>query len=151
MKALGRGWSIVLAVVIGDISMDAKLKHLDLIQSVVNRMGANSFHLKGWTTVLGSALAVLAAREDIGAAAISGLFPILAFWGLDAYFLHQEKLFRRLYDHVRMLDAEQIDFSMDINLLEEPQPSFMGTFCSTTLVIFYPAIAVGVIAVALLV
>jgi len=26
-------------------------------------------------------------------------FSAIAFWGLDGYFLHQERLFRKLYDH----------------------------------------------------
>ena len=39
--------------------MDAKLKHLESIQSVINRMGANSFRLKGWGVVLISVLMIL--------------------------------------------------------------------------------------------
>ena len=32
--------------------MDAKLKHLELIQGVVNRLAADSFRIKGWAVVL---------------------------------------------------------------------------------------------------
>ncbi len=41
--------------------MEAKLKHLEMIQGVVNRMASNSFQLKGWSVVLVSALFALAA------------------------------------------------------------------------------------------
>ena len=34
-----------------DNLMDAKLKHLEMIQGVINRMGANSFMLKSWAVV----------------------------------------------------------------------------------------------------
>ena len=44
-----------------------------------------------------------------------GLVPVLIFWGLDGYFLWQERLFRALYDHIRAMDAAEIDFSMDVS------------------------------------
>lgn len=131
--------------------MDAKLKHLEFIQNVINRMGANSFRLKGWAVVLVSALMILVAREDSGEVAGVGLVPVVVFWWLDAYFLHQERLFRALYDRVRMLKAEQIDFAMDTKSLKGPKLSFTSTLFSKTLLVFYLAIAVGVITAALLV
>lgn len=131
--------------------MDAKLKHLEFIQSVINRMGANSFRLKGWAVVLVSALMILVAREDNGEAAFVGLVPVVVFWWLDAYFLRQERLFRALYDRVRVLEAEQIDFSMDIKPLKDPKLTLASALFSKTLVAFYLAIAVGVSAAALLV
>ncbi|MXZ98836.1 MAG: hypothetical protein F4076_00500 [Acidimicrobiaceae bacterium] len=90
--------------------MESKLKHLELIQGVINRMAANSFRLKEWSVVLVSAILFLAAREDSGEVALIGLLPVLVFWGLDAYFLRQERLYRALYDHVRMLEPHEIDF-----------------------------------------
>ena len=40
-------------------------------------------------------------------------FPAVMFWMLDAYFLRQERLFRRLYDDVRGRDG--IDFSRRVS------------------------------------
>ena len=45
--------------------MDKKIKHLEMIQGVINRMASNSFLLKGWTVVLVSALFALAANDKI--------------------------------------------------------------------------------------
>ena len=45
--------------------------------------------------------------------------PAIAFWFLDSYFLHQERLFRKLYDHVRNLDNKDIDFSMNTQIIIE--------------------------------
>ena len=42
--------------------MEAKLKHLEFIQGIVNRLATDSFRLKGWTVVLVSAVVVLLAR-----------------------------------------------------------------------------------------
>ena len=44
--------------------MDAKLKRLELIQVVVNRLAANSVRIQGWAVVLVGALLVLVVRED---------------------------------------------------------------------------------------
>lgn len=44
--------------------MEAKLKHLELIQGVVNRLASDSFRMKGWSVVLIAALFALMAREN---------------------------------------------------------------------------------------
>ena len=77
-------------------------------------MPATRFGLKGWTVVLVSALVVLLAREGRIEIAPVTLVPVIIFWGLDGYFLWQERLYRALYDHVRQLEESEIDFSMDV-------------------------------------
>ena len=117
--------------------MECKLKHLDLIQGVINRMASNSFSLKNWTVVLVSALFVLAAKNsDIMFSAIAFL-PVAAFWLLDGYFLRQERLYRKLYDRVRNLEEEDIDFSMNTADFIIDVDSWLRVCCSKTLVIFY--------------
>ena len=44
--------------------MSDKLKHLEFIQGVINRMGQNSFLIKGWTVTLVAALFALAAKDS---------------------------------------------------------------------------------------
>ena len=44
--------------------MEAKLKHLEFIQGVINHLATNSFRIKGWAVVLVSALLVLLARKE---------------------------------------------------------------------------------------
>ena len=48
-------------------------------------------------------------------------FPAIAFWILDGYFLRQERLFRRLYDHVRSLEEADVDYSMDASPVRRPR------------------------------
>ena len=85
--------------------MDRKLAHLEMIQAVVTRMASNSFHVKGWSVTLVVALFALAAVDDVNELFVYlAYFPTLMFWALDAYFLREERLFRKLYDHVRILD-----------------------------------------------
>lgn len=129
--------------------MDAKLKHLELIQGVINRLAGNSFYMKGWAVVLLSALLVLVVREDRGDLGWLGLLPVLVFWGLDAYFLWQERLFRALYDRVRLIDAAEIDFSMDVGVVRaDPRLTWSRALISRTLVSFYMVLVAVVIVVA---
>ena len=92
--------------------MESKLKHLKMIQAVINRMAHNSFLLKGWSVILTAALFVLAANDAKPQFILVALFPALMLWGLDGYFLWQERLFRALYDRVRLADSS-VDYSMN--------------------------------------
>ena len=125
--------------------MDAKLKHLEFIQGVVNRLASDSFRIKGWTVVLVAALFVVLAREGRIESASIGLVPVLIFWGLDGYLLWQERLFRALYDHVRTTNATDIDFSMDVSGFRTGRTrTWLGATFSRTLIFFYGALAVAV-------
>ena len=79
--------------------MDSKIKHLELIQGVINRLASDSFRMKGWSVVLVAALFILLAREGRTEFLAVAWVPVVFFWGLDGYFLWQERLFRALYDH----------------------------------------------------
>lgn len=89
------------------------MKHLEMIQGVITRMASNSFALKGWAVTLVAGIFALANKDANGAYFLVAYIPIIVFWGLDAYYLLQEKLFRALYDHVRMLPNNKIDFAMN--------------------------------------
>ena len=125
--------------------MEQKLKHLEFIQGVINRLASDSFRLKGWSVVLVAALLVLLAREGRIDLASIGLAPVLFFWGLDGYFLWQERLFRALYDHVRLLNEDDIDFSMDIRPFKTDRArTWLGATLSRTLIGFYGALALAI-------
>ena len=85
--------------------MENKRQHLALIQNVINRLAISSFFMKGFTVILVSV-------DFATANVMFSLIPTLVFWGLDGYYLNQERLFRRLYDEVRVMDEGKIDFSM---------------------------------------
>ena len=128
--------------------MEAKLKHLEFIQGIINRLATDSFRLKGWAVVLTSALVVLLARTRHVEIAYVAVLPVVAFWGLDGYFLWQERLFRALYNHVRRRRESDIDFSMDIRPFRTNYAwTWLGATFSPTLIGFYGvlvAFAVGV-------
>jgi uncharacterized membrane protein len=90
-----------------------KHKHLEFIQAAIGRMAGNLFLLKGWSITLIAALFALAAKDAKQGYILIAYFPLIIFWALDGYFLCMERRFRALYDHVRQLKEEDIDFSMD--------------------------------------
>ena len=129
---------------IGKSTMENKIKHLEMIQGVINRMAHNSFLLKGWSVILVSALFALAAKDTNIVFILLAYFPALAFWILDGYFLRQEKLFRKLYDKVRGLDEAAVDFSMDTSSVANEVASWCEVVFSKTLRIFHGVIIVTI-------
>lgn len=117
-----------------------KQSHLEMIQGVVNRLSQNSFLLKGWSVIMVSALFALAANNAKLFFILLAYFPAIAFWVLDGYFLHQEKLFRALYDQVRELDEEDIDFSMDTSAVVQKVDPWSRVVVSKTVLIFHGSI-----------
>jgi hypothetical protein len=127
--------------------MSNKQAHLEMIQAVVNRLAHSSFLLKGWSVILASALFALGARGPIPVFAALAWFPALAFWGLDGYFLRQERLFRKLYDHVRILDEAKIDFSMDVSGVQGQVDSWLRVAFSKILSAFHGVVATSILIV----
>ena len=114
------------------------LKHLEFIQGVVNRLGRNSFLLKGWSmaVLVAGALLMVRLRPDQPLLALTLLLPVVGFWMLDAYFLRQERLFRAEYNRVRQQD--ETDFAMNpMQHKDQPKHSWLATSFSVTLVVFY--------------
>ena len=120
--------------------MDAgRLKHLELIQKVVARMANNSFLLKGWSvTLLSAILAIAASKDGLHRLVWIGFLPLLTFWLLDGYFLRQERLYRKLWDHVRgqPQDAPS-DFTMDASAFAAQVQSWLSICYSRTVLIFH--------------
>ncbi len=133
--------------------MENKRKHLEFIQNIVSRMAGNLFFLRGWTITLITALLALFIKSDSPNYAIYFLLAlVLVFWILDGYFLSQERMFRDLYNHVRKLKEEEIDFSMDISEYKKyKKNTLIYTMFSPTLLIFYlPLIAAALFIVYLI-
>ena len=128
--------------------MESKLKHLDLIQGVVNRMANSSFLIKGWSITLVAAVLALSVdtTSEAKTAAIA-MVPIIVFWILDGYYLYQERLFRGLYDDVRGKSEQEIDFSMNTSAFKGGTRTWRASTFSTTLIIFNIALIVMTVAV----
>jgi hypothetical protein len=125
--------------------MENKRAHLQMVLDIVTRMARNSFLLKGWCVVLVSALFALAGGVTNIYFVYIAFFPAVAFWILDAYFLWQERLFRALYDHVRGLQEEEVDFAMDTSIVQGKVKGWCKVAFSKTLGIFHLTIILSIV------
>ena len=95
------------------MTKDEMIAHLPLIQGVINRMGNNSFLIKGWTVTLVAAIFALAAAGTNQKFIFIALVPIVVFWFLDSYYLKQEKLYRELYNDIATDPSKIAAFTMN--------------------------------------
>lgn len=130
--------------------MESKLKHLELIQGVINRMASNSFLLKGWSVTLISALFALAAKDSNQFFIYLAYFPCVAFWSLDGYFLWQERMYRKLYKKVSDTEPNSINFDMNAKKYINEVDSWFSVCFSVTLRMFHGTIF-GVILLTMLI
>jgi hypothetical protein len=113
-------------------------KHLEFVQNIINRMSNNSFLLKGWNVTVSSAILALIIGNPNPLFAIVALLSSLSFWGLDAYYLRQERLFRSLYDDLRVSatakETKKVEvFSLDTDKYEAQVPSWFRTLWSKSI------------------
>ena len=96
--------------------MENKHKHLEFIQAVIARVSRSSFFIKGWSITLVTVTLLLLTKDgEHGPVIAYSIFPLVYFWILDGYLYSRETFFRSLYDDVRKLNEEDINFSMDPN------------------------------------
>lgn len=127
-------------------------KEIDLIQGVINRMANNSFLLKGWIISLIAVILALT-KDTIVATELSYfnailLLPVGVFWYLDAYFLHKERCYRKLYDWVIINRLKNTDFAYNLNYtrFEKEVQTVWRIMFSNTLLPLYGLIVVILIA-----
>lgn len=120
---------------------DILVNEIKLIQDIIKRMASNSFMIKGWTLTL--VVATLLLKGDNDYRALIAFIPLLVFWFLDAYFLRQERLYRKLYSWVikNRLNTDDHAFDMNAYRFNNEVQSIGRIMMSVTLAWFYGTIA----------
>ncbi len=136
-------------------------KEIDLIQNCITRMAQNSFSIKGW--LIGLIIAVIALLpENVDKNSICWIIiaTTIIFWGLDAFYLRTEKLYRWKYDWIiqNRLNTSEFCYNLnpdksemwlpDENNKSRKKPCIIRTMFTKTLWPFYMPIiiiALGVI------
>jgi hypothetical protein len=80
---------------------DERIRHLQLIQTVIERIVGNEFLVKGWAFTVAGVFLGFAVSKDNGAIAFVSLIPTFLFFAFDGYLLRTERRFRTLFNHVR--------------------------------------------------
>jgi hypothetical protein len=122
-----------------------KIKHLEFIQDVITRMNTNSFQMKGWMITIVSALLAIFADKQNKLYVLFALLPTLLFWGLDAFYLQQERKFRGLYNDVAGISKEPKEvklFAMPIGEYKGSKYSYLDVLTSKTLLPLYLSVVV---------
>lgn len=121
--------------------MERRIKHLEMIQEIIKRMAGNSFLLRGWSITLTAAISTLffstSSTETKPYLIMTALFLIFVFWVLDAYYLSQERAYRKLYDEVRVRSESDIDFSMNAKKYLCSNGSWFSSIFSSVFLVFY--------------
>jgi hypothetical protein len=130
-----------------------RVKHLEMIQAIVTRMAGNSFLVKGWTVTVAAALVAVAAKDSEARFALVALLPALSFWGLDAYYLRYERLFRQLYEGVRTAPEETLvrdPYSLSTAPYVKECPSWIRTLWTAHVFVLHGAMIAALIAAVVL-
>ena len=88
---------------------EKKMKHLEMIEGVIDRMGSNSFQLKGWAVTLVALVGALSAQGSDKRFILIAFIPLIAFWFLDAYYLQMERKYEILYKCVSEKSESEIE------------------------------------------
>ncbi len=129
------------------ITNEKKLKHLEMIQNVINRLSNNSFSLKLKAFVFVAVVFGLTIKDIHINYVWLTLLPTLAFWGLDGFYLKQEKLYRSLYDKVRQTSENDIDFSMDVSSVKCSEKRWISVCISWTILGFHLPIFIFIVSI----
>ncbi len=120
---------------------DNQVRHLEIIQGVINRMATNTFALKVLAgTFAAAVLAYAGAANDVQPVLVwIGVIPVSAFWYLDTRYLRLEKLFRKLYNAVRKGNVEE-PFDMNFSRFDAEVPNHLEIAWSWSVRDFYLAL-----------
>lgn len=119
----------------GDTYSEKEIKHLEMIESVIERMGQNSFALKGWTMSLIVAICAFSAAGTERKFALVAIVPIIVFWFLDSCYLQKERKYRELFKRVTAHEATPFD--MDVSKVIGKKTAFIKCLFSVTEWPFY--------------
>jgi len=124
------------------------LKEVEIIQDIIKRMAFNSFLIKGWTITL---VAVTLLLKGSKYQVLIAFIPLIVFWFLDAYFLWQERLYRRLYNWViqNRMETDKFLFDMNAYRFKKEEQSILRIMFSITLGWFYGSIFILTLAYAI--
>lgn len=128
-------------------------QYLLMLQEAINRMASNSSSCKNWTlTIVAALLALCASADELCNYIYISVLPVIMFWGLDFYYLLQEKKFRNhqktfVSCYSKNNSWKDIIYSFDYKLTRPQEGDRIKTHCfkSYSLVLFYPIIIILIV------
>lgn len=126
-----------------------QLEALKIVQNIITRLANTSFILKGWTVTV-VVVSMLLSKNGVIVKWIA-FIPIVSFWILDAYYLHQERLFRALSRWIAGDSAKSFEemFCFDLRPFKK-EHKYWRALLSLTEALFYLTVAALALAIILL-
>jgi hypothetical protein len=123
---------------------DLRVKHLEMLQSLITRMAGYGPSFKSYCITVATAVVGFAFTLHRPAVAALALLPVIAFGVADAQYLRVERRFREMFDLVRKESWDEIP-SFEINLKGAQAQSFLSAATSWSIVWFYAPLAISVL------
>lgn len=135
------------------ISNEYKTAHLQMIQSVIERMSTTSALYKGFSATIVTGVSAISFVDINPWILLLALVPVICFFAMDVYYFSLEKKYRILYEKVR-LEKVPADFSMNANCtnseLLDANGQWFQCLKSPSIWMFYlPIIVIGTIIIGL--
>lgn len=119
--------------------MDNKIKHLEMIQGVINRIADHKPQFKGWFITLIVAINILDASNLVKNQITLMLIISFSFLCISSYYLYLERLYIELFNKVRKDD--EVDFDMNTSDYRHYK-KYINSLTSMSNLIYYVAIGI---------
>lgn len=110
------------------------IEHIKLIQPIITRMSSSSFTIKGFALTSQTLLLGFAYKDSVWQLNVILQLIICILCMIDMFYLWQERLYRNLYDVVRV--SEKTEFSMSTKTIRQ-KVKYRKTFSSVAIWPFY--------------
>ncbi|MCS3490816.1 hypothetical protein [Enterobacter sp. SLBN-59] len=130
---------------------ESKIAGLGFLQAIIARMANNSFYIKGWDLTL--FVAVTALKKDATQYSsyllLALIVSTIAFCLLDAYYLQQERIFRKVYNLLAESTSDTINYFRINPVLYKEQLngdslSYRSSLISASILLFHIPMFVAV-------
>ncbi len=130
--------------------MDVKIKQLEMLQAVINRMASNSFVFKGWSVTIIAGLSAFATSDSNKKLLLVAFLATLLLWAVDAYYLSLERQYRLLYEKRAKQKPKEISLSMKLSEYSKLK-SWLKALFAPVLLGFYGAASVLIVVTVILI
>lgn len=130
--------------------MEVKIKQLEMLQAVINRMASNSFVFKGWSVTIIAGLSAFATSDSSKKLLLVAFLATLLLWAVDAYYLSLERQYRLLYEKRAKQKPKEISLSMKLPEYSKLK-SWLKALFAPVLLGFYGAASVLIVVTVILI
>jgi hypothetical protein len=123
---------------------EMRMKHLELVQNAITRMGANSTALKGYCMAIVAAVVGLAGAIEKPRILLLAVPIVFVLSVLDASYLRLERGFIRQYNSLRVMG---LDRDPDFEIEPDLSSGIFKTYFSWSVIGFYSAAAAILVSV----